>query len=545
MTAQNINQPKSDNISAPVSSEIKEQQQLRGGKATPPTTGQNQSNLIPPQQQSLPSVNEHDFLPSISRWSTFGGLSIAGAVGIIFGLSSVIQYKVTVQAQAVIRPAGELRLVQTATEGSVTSISVTENQLVKKGDVIAIIDDSQLQTKKSQLQSSIGQAQLQQLQINAQIRAVDSQITAEREQNQRSVISAQAELSRRQREYRDRQITTSAEVQEAEANFKQAQKQLQKVQVELKSTESNLRSAQASLKAATSKWERYQSVAQEGALPQQQLDEAKLDVEQQKQAVEAQKATLEAHKQIIEQQKQEVEAARARWQRTQAGLNPSSAEVEIASERIAQEKASGEATLATLQKEREAFIQQRIQISKQLERDNRELQQIEIDLSKTTIKATADGIISNLNLRNSGQTVRSGEEIAQIVPTNVPLKIKAAVSPQYIGKLAEGQNVQMRVSACPYTDYGTLKGVVSQISEDTIKPQANASSTINLNSSNQKGNSVSSFYEVTIEPQSLSLGSSKNECTIQLGMEGRADIITKEETVLTFMLRKVRLITDF
>ena len=132
-------------------------------------------------------------------------------VGILFlrkSLTSVIQYKVTVKAQAVVRPAGELRLVQAAKEGSVISIFAKENQLVKKGDVIAIIDDSQLQTKKSQLRSSIGQAQLQLLQINAQILAIDSQMEAETERIQRAVASAKAELRRRQREYRDRKITT-------------------------------------------------------------------------------------------------------------------------------------------------------------------------------------------------------------------------------------------------------------------------------------------------------------------------------------------------
>ncbi len=77
--------------------------------------------------------------------------------------------------------------------------------------------------------------------------------------------------------------------------------------------------------------------------------------------------------------------------------------------------------MASLNKEKEALLQQRIEISKQLERDSRELQQVEIDLSQTVITATADGIISQLSLRNPGQTVRSGEEIAQIVPDDAPL----------------------------------------------------------------------------------------------------------------------------
>jgi multidrug efflux pump subunit AcrA (membrane-fusion protein) len=225
-------------------------------------------------------------------------------------------------------------------------------------------------------------------------------------------------------------------------------------------------------------------------------------------------------------------------------LNPSLAEVNIAWESIAQEKASGEATLAALNKEREALIQQRIQISKQLEQDNQELQQVKFDLHKTTVTATADGIISLLNLRNSGQTVRSGEEIAQIVPSDAPLEVKAAVPPKNIGQLAEGQKVQMRVSACPYPDYGTLKGTVSKISKDTVKLQKNNIPTKTFNTLTQKAHATSSFYEVTIEPETLFLGYGKKQCAVQLGMEGRADIISRQETVLQFLLRKARLLAN-
>ena len=180
------------------------------------------------------------------------------------------------------------------------------------------------------------------------------------------------------------------------------------------------------------------------------------------------------------------------------------------------------------------------------ERDDRELQQLELDLNQSTITATADGTISKLNLRNPGQTVRSGEEIAQIVPSDVPLVIKAAVPPQDKSKLKPGQKVQMRVSACAYTDYGTLKGVVSEISEDTIKPQANsATATAPATASSQQGGAVGTFYEEKIKPDVLFIGKGKNQCPIQVGMEGRADIISKEETVLQFLLRKAKLLAEF
>ena len=489
----------------------------------------------------LPPVNDNEFLPPIGRWIIFGGLFVITAVGLAVPLASVAKYKETVKAQASLRPAGKLRIVQAATEGQILDILVRDNQTVKKGDLIATIDDSRLQTKKSQLQNNLRQAREQLVQTNAQITALNSQIQAEQNRLKRSVASAKMELERRRREYQDKQITTTAEVEEAAAEVRMASRDLQKASAELKSAQANLRSLQASYLAAHSKYERYQAVADLGALPLDQLEEAKLDVQQQQEAIAAQEATITMQEETITQRQENVVAARARLKRVQAYLDPSKAEVAIAESNIAQEQASGQATLATLNKEQEVLIQQRIEINKQQEHDRQELEQLESELAQTKIKATVDGIISQLALRNSNQTVRLGEQIAQIVPSNASLEVKAQVSPKDIGKLANGQNVQMRVSACPYPDYGTLKGQVQTISSDVILPNANGANEPTPSATDQaKG----TFYEVTIEPESLVLGQGNDQCTLHLGMEGRADIITREETVLKFLLRKARIITD-
>ena len=495
------------------------------------------------QPNFLPPAQTNEFLPPISRWTTFGGLFILFVLGLAVPVAAVTKYKVTVQGQAVVRPTGELRIVQAATEGQVMEIYVNENQTVKKGDVIATIDDSRLQTKKSQLQTNIDQARLQLVQINAQINALNTQIRAETDRIKRTIASAQAELRGRNRAFLEKKITTVSELQEADANVKMAQEELQEGEAKLKSAQANLRSTEAAWGAAKSKRNRYATVAKEGALSKDQMEEAQLAVKQQEQAVTAQKAVVSAQKQTIERLKHAVGATIARRERAQAALNPSNAEVAVATERIAQEKASGEANKATLDKERQALIKQRIETEKQLERDISELGQIESDLKQTTITATEDGIISKLNLRNPGQTLRSGEEVVQIVPNNAPKVIKASIGSEDKGKIKVGQKVQMRVTACPYPDYGTLNGKVKAISPDAITPQKNSGAFAQANNTPQ-ATAAAAFYEVIIEPKKLVLGHTQKKCYIQLGMNGRADIVTREETVLRFFLRKARLITD-
>ncbi len=442
----------------------------------------------------LRPVQSDEFLPPISRWTTLGGLFLVGTFGVAIALAALTKYNVTVKAPATVRPSGELRIVQAAAEGTVKSIQVKENQVVKQGDAIATIDNSQLQTKKSQLQGNIQNSQLQLSNLAAQINALDTQRDSESSLMNRTIASAQADLSRNQRDYQDKQVTTQAEVKEAEAALELAQAQMKQ----------------------------YKQLANTGAIAQLQIKE----------------------------KEESFKAAQARLERAKAALNPTVASVTMATERIAQERARGESTLATLNKERESLLQRQTEIQNQLNRDARELQQTEIELNKTVIYAPESGTILKLDLRNSSQVVRPGEAIAQIAPNHAPLVIKARVAAQDISNVRlckqaqveackEGK-VQLRISSYPYPDYGTLKGAVRAIAPDAITAQSNNASASAATSTS----AVAPYYEVTIQPERPYLVKGEHHYPIQPGMEVAADIISREETVLTFILRKARLLTD-
>jgi len=421
----------------------------------------------------LHPATPEEFLPPISNWTTLGGIVMVIAFVSAIALSAILKYKITIKAPATIRPAGELRLVQSPMEGRIKSIEVEGNQGVKKDDIIAYIDDGRLQTQKSQLQGNIRQLTAQLASVDGQIKAIGKQIAAESDRSNRAIASASAELLRAQREFQDREITSAAEVKEAEANFRQAQEQLQQQRAQLKSAEANLRSTAASWQAARKKRDRYQPLVESGSIALDQFEEVQLAVEQQGEATASQKARVEAQKQAIAQQERVIEAALARLQRAEAAQNPTDATVAMARARVAQEKAAGAATLARLNQELQALMQRRVELQNQLSRDSKELQQTETELQQTAIRASASGIIQELHLRNSGQVLRPGETIAQIAPSEAPLAIKALVSSVDISKVARGQTVQMRVSACPYPDFGTLPGTVTAISPDAIAPEGN------------------------------------------------------------------------
>ena len=473
---------------------------------------------------SLHSAQPEEFLPPISQWTIWGGVVLLGVFVGGVSLTSVLKYKVTVKGSATIRPVGELHLAQSAVAGTVKSIEVQVNQKVLAGETLAYIDDSRLQTKKSQLQGHIAQAQGQLGQIASQLSFLERQITAATDQMNRAIAFAEAEVSLNQREYQDKLLTSSAQVRGAEANLQQAQEQWQKAQADLKSAQADLRSREASLQGAIVKRDRYKSVAQSGAISQTQFEESQLAVEQYQQAVASQKAIVEGQEKVVEQHLRGIEAARARYQETLVTLNPSDAAVTRAKEKVAQERALGKANLARLNQERESLIQRQVELENQLASYRKESQQVATELTDTIIRASTSGIIQKLNLRNPGQMVHPGDAIAIIAPRDAALQVKVSVPTQDISKVEIGQQVQVRVSACPYPDYGTLTGTVSAISPDATIPESNPTA---------KGTS----YDVTVKPETLTLSAGGRECTIQSGMEGRADIISKEETALQFILR--------
>ncbi|MFM7371554.1 MAG: HlyD family secretion protein [Sphaerospermopsis kisseleviana] len=463
-----------------------------------------------PGSEHLQPVEINEFLPQIHKWTSIG----VGVMLTIFvvgvGLTTVLAYKVTVKVPGTIRPVGELRLVESAISGQVQKILVKDNQVVNQGDAIAYVDDSSLQTQKKQLESSLQQGQLQLVQIDAQIGEINNQILAQTNLINRTIIASEAELDGTQRNFEDQQIKANAEMAQAELAVRFAKSQLESLQQEgvLKTT---IEEAQTAFHLAKLQRDRLQAIADSGAISRN----------------------------ILEEKVQAFKVAQTNLAKARTAINPNNSAVIIASERIKQEQARGEVNLAALKKELQTLLQQRLEIQKQLIRTRQDLLQTEIDLKKRVIRAPITGTLLQLKLRNPGQVVQPSEAVAQIAPLNAPLQIKTYVPTQEINKVEPGQKVQMQVSACPYPDYGTLKGIVKNVAPD-ILPVSPTNQTQNYTSTN----SLVNGYEVTIEPETLYVGRGEHKCYLQPGMQGRTDIITREESVMKFILRKARLITD-
>jgi HlyD family secretion protein len=432
----------------------------------------------------LEPIKTNEFLPPVSRWVTAGSWFIVLALGGAIAASFMVNYRTTVKVPAVIRPSGEPRLVQSISTGAVVKINVIENTRVKRGDVIAALNTSSLDAQAVQLLANFDQSEAKLQQLKAQMLTLDQQMAAEAAQSQRTVAASAADFDQVRRTQQNLTVTAAADVQEA----------------------------QAQINLATQEVEGYRQLVDSGAISRLQLAE----------------------------KESALAAAQARMLKLQAAVNPSEGEVLAAEERIAQAQAGGAATLAGLQQSKQALVQQVLEIQQQMKVTEQELAQVMLGLQNSEVRSPVDGVLYELSLRNIGQVLTPGETIAKIVPDEVSVEIKAKVPAQQISKVEVGMPAQMRVSSCPFSEYGTVPGKVKAVSPDTLTQQA-------ASGGSPAPAAASAFYSVLIQPDVTTLDSTAGnlQCTLQPGTEGRVTIVSREETVITFLRRKAGLMTQF
>lgn len=156
-----------------------------------------------------------------------------------------------------------------------------------------------------------------------------------------------------------------------------------------------------------------------------------------------------------------------------------------------------------------------------------------------TVRSPVAGVVFRLEVTSPLQTVSAGQQLASVAPSQAELVAKVAVQGEDIDNIKPGQRADLRLQACPYPDFGTLRARVVAISPDALRPQP-------IQAGGKEGEpiAVSGLYEVTLQLEQLALRSAARRCDVRLGMALTADITTRQEALLRFVLRKTRLWID-
>lgn len=84
------------------------------------------------------------------------------------------------------------------------------------------------------------------------------------------------------------------------------------------------------------------------------------------------------------------------------------------------------------------------------------------------ILAEESGYITNMQEGLTGRVIEEGEKLFDIVPENTEMRVQCYIGNADIGELRTNQRAEIKVDSYPYSDYGTLEGTITYISQNTI-----------------------------------------------------------------------------
>ena len=90
-------------------------------------------------------------------------------------------------------------------------------------------------------------------------------------------------------------------------------------------------------------------------------------------------------------------------------------------------------------------------------------------VTRTDVRSPVRGTVKQINLNTLGGVVRPGESILEIVPLDDTLLIEARIRPADIAFLHPGQKAMVKITAYDFSIFGGLEGFVEAISADTIE----------------------------------------------------------------------------
>ena len=157
------------------------------------------------------------------------------------------------------------------------------------------------------------------------------------------------------------------------------------------------------------------------------------------------------------------------------------------------------------------------------------------NLRSAVVRAPVEGVVFQLQVQNPQQTISAGQALATITPSTAERVVKVTVRSEDVENVRPGQRADLRLAGCPYPDYGTLRARVLTVSPDALPAGGEAEGT-------EGAARASDLFEVTLKPQSNWLAQGSRRCEVKLGMRLQADITTRQETLLRFVLRKTRIL---
>jgi membrane fusion protein, multidrug efflux system len=280
---------------------------------------------------------------------------------------------------------GNLYQISSRIQGHVIAVNVSDNQMVKKGDMLAEIDPTDYQVAVDQAEADLAAARAQYVQASTNIPITSTNVNTA--------------------------VTTSAsDVQGAQAMMQQAQKQVEAATARVAQANANAKKAQDDV-------DRYAPLVAKDVISKQQYDAAVAAAAGAKAQVAEAEAGVLANQNAVSSAQQKVAQAQAQSQQSVANR----------SGQLRVEQSRAQAAAATV-KQAEARVQQ-----------------AKLNLSYTKIVAPTDGIVNKKNVE-VGANLSAGQDLMTIIPLT-DLWVTANFKETQLARMQPCQKVDLKVDA--------------------------------------------------------------------------------------------------
>ncbi|GIT87387.1 HlyD family type I secretion periplasmic adaptor subunit [Roseobacter sp. OBYS 0001] len=213
--------------------------------------------------------------------------------------------------------------------------------------------------------------------------------------------------------------------------------------------------------------------------------------------------------------------------RLESSIAQLSGEVRILDARIDQLESS----------ERELIAQFRRDAALQLDEKRTELAglletrtALNFQIQRSRIVSPVSGMVNAISVQNLGEVVQPGEVIVEIIPSTGQTFAEIEIAADRIGGVTPGSSASVKVLTYDFTRYGSLEAVVEHISPSSF--------------TKENGQTV---FRVRLGFQSLTItnvGQMPDGRKVTPGMTVVADIKSEGRTILSFLLKPLRIISD-
>ena len=359
--------------------------------------------------------------PDLDRGPQRAVLILLGTTALFFILfftwMSFARLDISVTAIGAVVPSSRVQQIQSMEGGILQALNTREGSVVKKGDVLAVVQNLQFNAEQGESRQALWSAQASIARLDAEARNGAPQFPAELENSAPDLVREQRTLLQTRRQERENTLETLS-------------RQLAQRQQELAEARSRHQTLADSIGSARETLAIEEKLAAAGA-------GARADLLAAQQRYTGQKGELETTRITIGRIQAAVAEAQARLTETRSRFQTETSK----------EKNEAELKAATL--------------TEQLTGRNDRV-------ARRELRAPMDGVVNRVLVTTVGGVVKAGESIMEVVPADGRLLITAKVKPSDIAFIKAGQDAKIRISAYDSSIFGTLPGKVLRVGADAV-----------------------------------------------------------------------------